>query len=57
MMKMKVLGGLVAGAIVGSAITMIMDPMSGRQKRKLRRTGNRVVKTVGSMLDSFAMRR
>jgi len=30
-MKMSFIGGVIAGAIVGSALTMVMDPVSDKQ--------------------------
>lgn len=50
-MKMGFLSGIIAGAIVGSAITMVYDPVSDRDRRKLHRSTRNVVKKVGYVID------
>lgn len=52
-MKMSFLGGVVAGALVGSAITMVIDPVSDRQRRKLYKGTHSMFKTMGSVLDAM----
>ncbi len=53
MMKFGFLGGVIAGAIVGSALTMVMDPISDRQRRKLHKGTHSVFKTMGTVLDAM----
>lgn len=53
MTKMGVIGGLITGALVGSAITMLVDPISDKQKRKMKKSGTHMFKTVGTMLDTM----
>jgi len=50
-MKMGFLSGIIAGALVGSAITMVMDPVSDRDRRRLHRGTRNVVKKVGYIFD------
>lgn len=51
-MKMGFLGGIIAGAIVGSAITMVVDPISDRDRRRFKRGTQNVFKTVGALIDT-----
>ncbi len=50
-MKMKFLSGVIAGALVGSAITMVMDPVSDRDRRRLKRGTRNVIKKVSYLFD------
>lgn len=50
-MKMGFLGGIIAGAIVGSAITMVLDPVSDRERRKLYRGTRNTMRKVGHIID------
>lgn len=52
-MKMSFLGGIIAGAIVGSAITMVADPISDRQRRKLYKGTHNMFKTMGTVIDAM----
>lgn len=52
-MKISFLSGVIAGAIVGSALTMVMDPISDRQRRKMHRGTHSMFKTMGSVLDAM----
>ncbi len=55
-MKMSFLGGVIAGAIVGSAITMVADPVSDRQRKKLYRGTHNMFRTMGAVIDSMMSR-
>ncbi|MGN1059716.1 MAG: hypothetical protein ACI4QW_04720 [Clostridia bacterium] len=52
-MKMSFIGGVIAGAIVGSALTMVIDPVSDRQRRKLHKGTHSMFKTMGTVLDAM----
>lgn len=52
-MKMSFLGGIIAGAIVGSALTMVMDPVTDRQRKKMHKGTQSMFKTMGSVLDAM----
>lgn len=52
-MKLSFIGGVITGAIVGSAITMVMDPISDKQRRKLHKGTHSVFKTMGTVLDAM----
>jgi len=55
-MKMSFIGGVLAGAIVGSALTMVVDPISDKQRRKMYRGAQTMFKTIGSVLDAVTMK-
>lgn len=55
MKNLGFIGGVIAGAVVGSALTMFIDPVSDKQKRKMHRTSNHMFKTMGSVLDAMMM--
>ena len=50
-MKMGFISGIIAGAIVGSAITMVYDPVSDRDRRKLHRGTRNAIKKVNYIFD------
>lgn len=52
-MKLSFITGVVAGAIVGSALTMVMDPITDKQRRKLHKGTHSVFKTMGTVLDAM----
>lgn len=47
--------GVIAGAAIGSVITMFIDPINDKQKRKMHKTSNHMFKTMGSVLDAMVM--
>ncbi len=55
MKNLGFIGGMIAGAVVGSAITMFIDPISDKQKRKMYKTSNHMFKTMGSVIDAMMM--
>lgn len=52
-MKMNFLGGIIAGALIGSAVTMIADPVSDRDRRRLYRNTHDVFKKMGTVIDTM----
>ncbi len=52
-MKISFIGGVIAGAIVGSALTMVMDPVSDKQRRKMHKGTQSMFKTMGSVIDAM----
>ncbi len=46
------IGGITTGVIVGAAITMLMDPVSDRQRHKLQKRTAGVFKSIGSVIDT-----
>ena len=50
-MKMGFVGGIIAGAIVGSAITMVMDPVSDRDRKKLKKGTKNFARKVNYVID------
>lgn len=53
MKSMSFVGGLIAGAVVGSALTMVMDPVSDKQRKRLYKGTQVMVKTMGTVLDAM----
>ena len=49
------LGGMLAGAAICSAITMLIDPISDKQKKKMHRASGHMFKTMGSVIDAMMM--
>lgn len=46
------LGGMTAGLVVGAAMTMLMDPVSDRQRHKLQKKTEGVFRSIGSVIDT-----
>ena len=44
--------GMAAGLIVGAASAMLIDPISDRQKTRLRKKTRGIFKSVGSVIDT-----
>ena len=44
--------GMTAGLIIGAAVTMITDPISDRQHKKMSKKTHDVFKNIGSMIDN-----
>ena len=52
-MKISFISGVIAGALVGSALTMVMDPVSDKQRRKLHKGTSNMFKTMGTVVDAM----
>lgn len=46
------ISGITTGLLVGAAITMIVDPVSDRQRHKLQRKTEGVFKSIGGVIDT-----
>ena len=46
------IGGITAGLLIGAAVTMLVDPVSDRQRHKLRRKTEGVFKSIGGVIDT-----
>lgn len=44
--------GMAAGLIVGAASAILIDPISDRQKNKLRKKTRGIFRSVGSVIDT-----
>ena len=44
--------GMAAGLIVGAASAMLIEPISDRQKNRLRKKTRGIFKSVGSVIDT-----
>ncbi|MBR5157196.1 MAG: hypothetical protein IKW59_05450 [Clostridia bacterium] len=56
MKSLSFIGGIIAGAVVGSAVTMFIDPISDKQRRKMHKSSSHMFKTMGSVLDAMIMK-
>ena len=46
--------GMVTGAVVGAVTMMVFDPISTKQRKRMRRQTNHVFRNIGSMVDGIA---
>ena len=46
------LKGVAAGMVVGAAVTMIVDPVSDKQRHKFKKKTEGVFKSIGSVIDT-----
>lgn len=46
------LKGMAAGLVLGAAATMLVDPVSDRQRHKLMRKTEGVFKSIGGVIDT-----
>ena len=52
MSHMGFLRGMATGLILGAAATMLVDPVSDRQRHKMMKKTEGVFKSIGGMIDS-----
>lgn len=50
---MKFVKGMVTGLLVGSAVTMLADPISDRQRHKMQKKTEGFFKNIGGALDNM----
>ena len=46
--------GLISGAIIGMAVGALMDPMSDKKKKCLKKKSSHMMRTVGATMESLA---
>ena len=46
------LGGITTGLILGAAMTMLVDPVSDRQRHKLQKKTEGVFRSIGGVIDT-----
>ena len=44
--------GMATGVIVGAAAALVIDPISAKQKNKIKRKTQGVFKSIGSVIDT-----
>lgn len=44
--------GMAAGLVLGACATMVVDPVSDRQRNKMRRKTEGMFRSVGSIIDT-----
>ncbi len=52
MSKTGFVKGMAAGLIIGAAATMLVDPISDRQKHKLMKKTKGVFRSIGGVMDT-----
>lgn len=52
MSKINLIGAMMFGAALGSAITMVVDPVDDKRRRKLHKNVGTMAKTVSGVLDA-----
>lgn len=45
--------GLISGAVVGSMVTMAMDPIKDKQNKAMKKTAGKAFRTLGSVIDTI----
>ena len=46
------ISGVTTGLLVGAAVTMLMDPITDRQRHKLQKKTEGVFRSIGSVIDT-----
>lgn len=46
------IGGMTTGLLVGAAVTMLVDPVTDRQRHKLQRKTEGVFRSIGGVIDT-----
>lgn len=49
---MNFVKGMITGLVVGSAVTMLTDPISDRQRHKMQKKTEGLFKNIGCALDN-----
>ncbi|MCX7714443.1 MAG: hypothetical protein N2171_01745 [Clostridia bacterium] len=44
--------GMAAGLVVGAAVTMIADPISDRQRNRMKKKTSGIFRNIGSAIDT-----
>lgn len=46
------IGGVTTGLLIGAAVTMLIDPVSDRQRHKLQKKTEGIFRSIGSVIDT-----
>ncbi len=46
------IGGMTTGLLVGAAVTMLVDPVTDRQRHKIQRKTEGVFRSIGGVIDT-----
>lgn len=53
MSKMGFVKGIVTGVLVGGAAAMLFDPITPRQRRRIRHQASNMMRSVGQMVEDL----
>ena len=53
MKKAGFVTGMISGAIVGSMVTMAMDPIKDKQNKEIKKNATKAFRTLGSVIDTI----
>jgi len=53
MKKAGFVTGMISGAIVGSMVTMAMDPIKDKQNKAIKKNTTKAFRTLGSVIDTI----
>lgn len=45
--------GLITGTIIGATMSMMVNPMENRNRKKMRRKTNNLLRTVGEVIEDL----
>jgi len=45
--------GLVTGTILGATVSMMVNPMEGRERRAMRKKANKFMRAVGNIIEDI----
>jgi len=53
MSKTGFVTGLISGAVVGTMVTMAMDPIKDKQHKAMKKNAGKAFRTLGSVIDTI----
>lgn len=53
MSKTGFVTGLISGAVVGTMVTMAMDPIKDKQHKAMKKSAGKAFRTLGSVIDTI----
>lgn len=53
MAKSNFMVGMISGAVIGSVVGMMIDPIKDKQGKTIKKGATRAFRTLGSVIDTF----